>query len=286
MIFVVYNLKEKIIMKKSKIIIPALGLIALGTAASITGTVAWFSMNTQVTATGMQVVAKSDNTFLLIGTGSNNTAALIQAANPNETVALTVSDEDAQLYPCKPVQTAEEAALLNTTTGKKVGEGAITVAGAIVSNAATADAVTNWYTATAATSAASTMKEGSARQLTSFEHYVIKKTVYLTVSVGANPANNLKVTADIAQKDGGTDIAACKMVVTTDDSGFAFVNNSNKTNVDIKGTNTDITATTVRTVNIYIYYDGSESVVYTNNAVNLKGATIDLTFTVDSHPAA
>ena len=239
-------------MKKSKIIIPALGLIALGTAASITGTVAWFSMNTQVTATGMQVVAKSDNTFLLIGTGSNNTAALIQAANPNETVALTVSDEDAQLYPCKPVQTAEEAALLNTTTGKKVGEGAITVAGAIVSNAATADAVTNWYTATAATSAASTMKEGSAS----------------------------------AQKDGGTDIAACKMVVTTDDSGFAFVNNSNKTNVDIKGTNTDITATTVRTVNIYIYYDGSESVVYTNNAVNLKGATIDLTFTVDSHPAA
>ena len=126
----------------------------------------------------------------------------------------------------------------------------------------------------------------SARQLTSFEHYVIKKTVYLTVSVGANPANNLKVTADIAQKDGGTDIAACKMVVTTDDAGFAFVNNSNKTNVAIAGDNHDITSTTVRTVNIYIYYDGAESVVYTNNAANLKGATINLTFTVDSHPAA
>ena len=46
-------------MKKTKIIIPSLGLLLLSTAASITGTVAWFAANASVTATGMQVKAKT-----------------------------------------------------------------------------------------------------------------------------------------------------------------------------------------------------------------------------------
>ena len=46
-------------MKKTKVIIPAMGLLLLSTAASITGTVAWFSVNTTVTANGMSVKAKA-----------------------------------------------------------------------------------------------------------------------------------------------------------------------------------------------------------------------------------
>ena len=44
-------------MKKTKVIIPALGILLLSTAASVTGTVAWFSANTTVSATDMQVKA-------------------------------------------------------------------------------------------------------------------------------------------------------------------------------------------------------------------------------------
>ena len=52
-------------MKKSKIIIPALGILVLSTAASITGTVAWFSANTNVTVSGMSVTTKvSDNIYI------------------------------------------------------------------------------------------------------------------------------------------------------------------------------------------------------------------------------
>ncbi len=43
MIFVVYTKENKNIMKKSKIIVPALGILLLSTAASISGTVAWFT---------------------------------------------------------------------------------------------------------------------------------------------------------------------------------------------------------------------------------------------------
>ena len=45
MIFVVYTKETQIIMKKSKIIVPALGLLVLSTAASVSGTVAWFTAN-------------------------------------------------------------------------------------------------------------------------------------------------------------------------------------------------------------------------------------------------
>lgn len=59
-------------MKKTKLIIPAIGMLLLSTAASITGTVAWFSMNTTVSATGMTIKAKGDQVFLQIvnGTGT------------------------------------------------------------------------------------------------------------------------------------------------------------------------------------------------------------------------
>ena len=45
-------------MKKTKVIIPALGLLVLSTAASVSGTVAWFSANTTVTASTMTIKAK------------------------------------------------------------------------------------------------------------------------------------------------------------------------------------------------------------------------------------
>ena len=48
-------------MKKTKVIIPALGLLVLSTAASVTGTVAWFSMNSKVSVTGMTVNTKVSN---------------------------------------------------------------------------------------------------------------------------------------------------------------------------------------------------------------------------------
>ena len=45
-------------MKKTKIIIPALGMLLLSTAASVSGTVAWFSMNTTVSVSGMTARTK------------------------------------------------------------------------------------------------------------------------------------------------------------------------------------------------------------------------------------
>ncbi len=45
-------------MKKTKIVVPALAVLLLSTAASVSGTVAWFSMNTSINVTGMTVTTK------------------------------------------------------------------------------------------------------------------------------------------------------------------------------------------------------------------------------------
>lgn len=51
--------------RKSKIIIPALGMLLLSTAASITGTVAWFTANDIVSAKGMSIKAEAENGIVI-----------------------------------------------------------------------------------------------------------------------------------------------------------------------------------------------------------------------------
>lgn len=60
-------------MKKTKVIIPALGMLLLSTAASVTGTVAWFSMNNNVTAKGMNIKAKAENGIVIAATADSAT---------------------------------------------------------------------------------------------------------------------------------------------------------------------------------------------------------------------
>lgn len=57
-------------MKKTKIVVPALAVLLLSTAASVTGTVAWFSMNNSVTVTGMTVTTKVSSNLQIAETNA------------------------------------------------------------------------------------------------------------------------------------------------------------------------------------------------------------------------
>ncbi|MFA7032374.1 MAG: hypothetical protein WC201_02280 [Bacilli bacterium] len=52
-------------MKKSKILAPALAVLCLSVAASVTGTVAWFAANNVVSATGMQINASAPASIVI-----------------------------------------------------------------------------------------------------------------------------------------------------------------------------------------------------------------------------
>ena len=55
-------------MKKTKIIVPALAVLLLSTAASVSGTVAWFSMNNSVKVDGMTVTTRVSSNLLIAET--------------------------------------------------------------------------------------------------------------------------------------------------------------------------------------------------------------------------
>lgn len=117
-------------MKKTKIIIPALAMLLLSTAASVSGTVAWFSMNNQVTVSGMSVTTKVSSNLLIAE--SNNAAnysdAIVQDRSgilePASTIdgesffytvdALGDGDAKQEVY----AEYDEDTALANTQAGK------------------------------------------------------------------------------------------------------------------------------------------------------------------------
>ena len=77
-------------MKKFKKLIPALCMLLISAVLMGTSTYAWFSMNKTVTATGMQVTAKNDSIFLIVGSGAT-TAAELQKTNATTVAASTTS---------------------------------------------------------------------------------------------------------------------------------------------------------------------------------------------------
>ena len=74
-------------MKKSKIIIPALGILVLSTAASITGTVAWFTAQTSYTATaGQFAVVRTTGDLKCVQTGGIGTQAKGESGDNNKVI--------------------------------------------------------------------------------------------------------------------------------------------------------------------------------------------------------
>ena len=242
-------------MKKTKIIIPALGLLVLSTAASVTGTVAWFAMNNTVTATGLQVEAKSNSLYLMIGAVNENlTTIQAKTGDAAATTALSVSSEEAQVYPSAHETFASEV---------------------------TPDLPASWYTASGVSQVAAgyTMKPGSKVSLTAgnFAQYVIKRSINLTVAAGSNATGAITLTLEKSAAASGkvNDAVSAVAVCGTTYLEFNEANSwANASTLVSSVTNDALTQ-----VDFYIYYDGNNDSVYTDNAANLDGATFTFTFT-------
>lgn len=119
-------------MKKTKIVVPALAVLLLSTAASVSGTVAWFSMNTSINVTGMTVTTKVSSSLQISATNADNLFSntdlqqtrggrLQPASTVNghnffyTTNAKSNGDANAEQYPAYAESTALNAAQLNTS---------------------------------------------------------------------------------------------------------------------------------------------------------------------------
>jgi hypothetical protein len=251
----------------------AIGMLTVSAAMLVSSTFAWFSMNKKVTASTMSISAKSDSTFLLIGTGNNDTAGEIQTAK-STSADIGTAEQFTQLIPSTPAVAAD----LTTYATELAGSAAVT-------NKATAEVEANWWTANSSDPANATTNTINVTPLTStnFDEYVIKRTVYLTVAVGANQANSLtiKPTFTAQSEDQGKVFDGIKVLVATSDGVMTTLTNTQSGSaVSIQGTN-NITSAGVLTVDLYIYYDGKDSTVYSNNYANLTGADVEFEFSVE-----
>ena len=233
-------------MKKTKIIIPALGILLLSTAASVTGTVAWFSTNSQVSATGMTISAKTDSKFLIITAGSwDNTA---------RTTTVNTSSTAKSLYPVAPSPAAPATAITpsNITTAA------------------------NWHYAYSA----GPDKYAASTAYTACEtltDYVASETFYVglnNTSSEGNSANNIVLRQVTLPANTGI---SAYVVWGTNDSNIHLYSASTTVALDL-----GVKASTAGLkIDIYYFIDGENSNVYSENSAALTGYSV---FNFDVNP--
>ena len=107
---------------------------------------------------------------------------------------------------------------------------------------------------------------------------MLEKTVYLTLSDGSTASTALNVKFDtFTDNIGGSN--ATKIVVATENKALYF----DKTNATAAQELADagtLTDTDVLTVKIFVYFDGENADVYTDNIQNLHSATAGINFSL------
>lgn len=244
-------------MKKFKKLIPALCMLLVSAVLVGTSTYAWFSMQDQVQVNGLQVTAQTDQPYLIIGTGDNNSVEKLQALPKKETpegsnVDLGVSADDAKVKP---------------------------VAHETLANAAAAEVAGNWYWYNAEKTSAPGEGSNAKKTLTDVTGYVITKTVYMTIVKETPALSDIEATVKITAA-GTKNIDAAKVVLAVysgaTDKGVKEFDKAN-TAATALGTG-EVTSDTLIKVNIYIYIDGTNAAIFTDNAANLDTANIEITF--------
>lgn len=236
-------------MKKFTKLIPAFCMLLISAMLMGTSTFAWFSMNTTVTANGMQIQAKSNETYLLIGTESN--AATIQA---NKTTTASANMTAATLlYPSRvkgDIETLKDSTLKFEYTSAE----------------------------SANASAAATDAKYTEVDNSKIDDYVVKKTFYVTVQKGASAAKNLKVKS--VKFTGLADSGVACVITSTDATGVINAKEDINTaqNLVLAENVTDQSAIAV---NVYLYINGEHDKIYTNNLNALKAGSVEIEFQVD-----
>ena len=237
-------------------------LFALGTA-----TFAWFSMNNTVTAKDMEIKIKSGSSFLLIAPSDNETVLTytqIQNVHAVEASAVNVS---AELFPV-----AHEA----------------------ITNMSQADTASKWYYQYSNDPAKSlgnsempglpVLTTPVAVPAADFDKYVLVNTFHLTVAEGGNAISDIKVGTVSITGAGGQDCVKVLVATATKAEEFyvAHTNGEDEIEAHLEGSEVlqaALNDESVMTVRIYVYWDGAEENVYTNNFAGLKDTSITVTFT-------
>lgn len=236
-----------------KQLMAAIAMVLVAAIALGSSTFAWFISNNTVNATTSTISAQSNAAFMVIEYNAT-------AVNSDKTADVATIG-DTPLYPAKWNQSSGK---FETAYAQKVGE---------------------------ATMKADTLKEVGDPAAAVTAKYAVCNTFNISAK-GAN-LSALKVAgASIETANKGNDkLDNALRVLVVSPTGWVLCNNNGVVADSTGGTDGTlgdaITAGADTVVNLYVYYDGDDSQIFTNNLANLKTAsskiTVQFEATADNH---
>lgn len=246
-------------MKKFKKVVPALCALLVSAVMLGSSTYAWFSMNTQVKATGMEIKAESKSQFLQIRAGEDafsDTEAQIDA---------TAKNKSKSVRPTSAVKALSE-------NGDSVTELDTTVAAKDIK---WVEAFSNNPNASDKNGKYTDVTEKITGSDTTNNVYALINTfkVRMNPTAGVTEGKNMSVTSVTIQSSNNTanDVMkkAVRVLFVCGDKWSVWTADgakvSSNTNILADKVTTDAT-----TISVYIYFDGEDSLTTTNNAATLS----------------
>ncbi len=231
-------------------------MLLLSAVLMSTASFAWFSMNKDVTADGMEVTAKSDSLSLVIKTGSGQT---ISATDTAETASAGWTN--ITLLPVTPAA-ALTATNIETNASWQYGYSDSESSGTV--------------------STAGYSKVADDATLLGTGNYVMKQTFTIGLQNSTNgvaSASNLKLTGVSLTENKGITVV---VVGVAADGSTKKITAEHAANIS---DGNEVLVETIQkgspvTVDVYVFIDGDDENVKTQNIANLTGS-VELTFAVD-----
>lgn len=289
------NDKKKIGFSPTKKVISAAGMLAVSASMLATSTYAWFSMNTSVTATGMQMKAKAEGGIVIAPyTVSSNTfqaPAETAFASTAAAVQSAISDSGG-LYP-----TSTDTSIANWfhATASQVNDYAAT-AGSYetltgistmgVLNNSQYFLVNKFDIKTLTTDAVSLYITDIDVTATNSATYLLDKSLRVAIKFG-DTSPTYKFFAPLYASDDTTTLKYVPSVSNGSATPAAYAANTMYKGADYSGVNLSSSlGNTAVPCYIYLYFEGEDTNCTSYNARNIENISVDVTFsTTDTHAA-
>lgn len=266
-------------MKKSRIIVPALAMLVMSTAATVTGTVAWFSINKTVVATGMKVKAVGESSLVIKGSDTGSVYSSTGTSTKNATSMKPSTSFDgvnfAKLGSAVKVENAASGAA--TWSG---ASGAFQASDLVTVNPASDGADIYYTTVTYSIKSLEQTKDVYVKSVSSSTTGTQKLYKALRVSVKMGDG-----TTKIFNPNGGANQSAGVGKYNTTTSAWSLdtptYTSANTTNAALGSA----TANTEYTVTVNVWFEGQDTTCFSDN-VDACEYFITLEFTTDSPSSA
>lgn len=236
-------------MKKMRKLLPALAMLLISAVMMSTASFAWFAMNTNVTATGMDVSAKSNDTFLQIKPKGGSITA--------EGVSASATNTNVQLYPAK-----------YDSANKKYQY-------AYSNDQASSTAAGGYYDVPA----------GDLDDYVLTNEF----DIFMKDSASDSSTVNLKVTGFTVTCAEADMLNAIRIVVTCGEKVQTLTAEGKTSGASNSVASPVVLADTVNetgvTVTIQVYIDGDSAGVYSNNIAKLQNASVSVAFSTEQPTA-